>query len=354
MDNNLINKKQLSQKIKHWGSELGFQQVGISPIDLGETEKFLHQWLAKDYHGEMDFMQKHGLKRTRPALLESGTQSIISLRMDYYPPAFDSQQTLKNPQQAFISRYALGRDYHKLIRKKIQKLAQKITSEIGEFGYRAFTDSAPIMEKPIAQQAGLGWIGKHSNLINSSAGSYFFLGELYTNIDLIYDAPATNHCGSCQQCMIACPTDAIVEPYVVDARLCISYLTIELKGAIPIELRSKMGNHIYGCDDCQICCPWNRFTEITAEKDFYPRHELDQATLLKLFLWTEQEFLKNTEGSAIRRIGYQRWLRNIAVALGNSKADSETLKILNQTQENQSPLLQEHIEWAIQQLTKKI
>ncbi len=350
----MIEKQALTSKIKQWGQALGFQQVGITPTDLGHTEQYLQEWLAKNYHGEMDFMHKHGLKRTRPALLEPNTRSIISLRMDYYPPAFDSEKNLQNPQQAFISRYALGRDYHKLIRKRIQKLAQKITTEIGDFGYRAYTDSAPVMEKPIAQQAGLGWIGKHSNLINSKAGSWFFLGELYTDIDLNYDAPAENHCGSCQNCIDICPTKAIVEPYIVDARRCISYLTIELKGAIPIEFRSQMGNHIYGCDDCQICCPWNKFAQTTEEKDFYPRNKLDTATLIALFAWSEPEFLKKTEGSAIRRIGHQRWLRNISIALGNSISQLETIMILKQKYASQNPLIQEHIDWAIQQLQKRM
>ena len=344
----------LALQIKHWGKSLGFQQVGITHTDLKETEQRLNDWLAKGYHGKMDFMQKHGEKRTRAAQLVEGTISIISVRMDYYPPAKDIQLLMNDPASGFVSRYALGRDYHKLIRKKLQKLALKISQEYGEFGYRAFTDSAPVMEKPIAQQAGLGWIGKHSNLINQNAGSWFFLGELYTDLPLPEDKPAINHCGTCQQCIIACPTNAIVAPYVVDARRCISYLTIELDGEIPEHLRAKMGNHIYGCDDCQSCCPWNKFATITEQTDFYPRHDLDQSTLIELFQWTEEEFLNKTAGSAIRRIGYMRWLRNIAVALGNASTSNEIIKVLKEKYSIiEDKNVKKHIDWALKQQRNK-
>ncbi len=343
-------KFQLISDIKNWGQELGFQQIGIADIDLIQAESHLENWLKNGFHGELDYMHKHGKKRSRPDLLEINTKSIISVRMDYLPEhQTHIKNALENPISAYISRYALGRDYHKLMRQRLQKLANKIQSVIGELGYRVFVDSAPVLEKAIAEKAGLGWIGKHSNLINRKAGSWFFLGEIYINLDLPPDLPTTSHCGACVACLNICPTRAIVAPYQVDARRCVSYLTIELHGSIPVELRSLIGNRIYGCDDCQLICPWNRFANITNEHDFKPRHLLNNQQLTDVFLWSENEFLKNTEGSAIRRIGYERWLRNIAVALGNAPT-SEPIKIALQSRLNfLSDLVQEHVTWALNQ-----
>ncbi|MCQ8117386.1 tRNA epoxyqueuosine(34) reductase QueG [Methylomonas rosea] len=343
----------LVQRIRQWGEELGFQQIGISDTNLNDAERHLHHWLDQGFNGEMQYMAAHGLKRSRPALLQEGTRSIISARMDYLPelPAA-SQRLLDDPAAAFVSRYALGRDYHKLLRNRLQKLADKISAEIGPFGYRAFVDSAPVLEKAIAEKAGLGWIGKHSNLINRRAGSWFFLGEIYTDLALPSDQPANNHCGQCRACLDICPTQAIVGPYQVDARRCVSYLTIELHGSIPVEFRPLLGNRIYGCDDCQLVCPWNRFAKLSAESDFKPRHRLDQATLLELFNWTEAEFLQKTEGSAIRRIGHLRWLRNIAVALGNGQARPETISALADRSSHDSEMVREHIQWALQTLDR--
>ena len=340
----------LVEKIKQWGLELGFQQVGIADTQLNDAENHLHHWLDNGFHGELDYMAKHGLKRSRPALLHPNTQSIISVRMDYLPEHSTAMNTVLNsPTSAYISRYALGRDYHKLMRQRLQKLADKIQAEIGEFGYRAFADSAPVLEKAIAQKAGLGWIGKHSNLINRKAGSWFFLGEIYTDLALATDKPATAHCGECSACLTICPTQAIVAPYQVDARRCVSYLTIELHGAIPVELRPLIGNRIYGCDDCQLICPWNRFANLTKERDFHPRQRLNTQQLLDVFAWSESEFLTKTEGSAIRRIGYERWLRNSAVALGNAPKSMEILNALKERLTIDSDMVREHIQWAITQ-----
>ncbi|WP_347986202.1 tRNA epoxyqueuosine(34) reductase QueG [Methylomonas sp. AM2-LC] len=352
MQNHLIpNFIQLATQIKQWGLELGFQQVGISDIDLSIAEKQLHNWLAAGYHGEMDYMQAHGLKRSRPALLQADTCSIISVRMDYATELRSvSESILTDPAAAFVSRYALGRDYHKVLRKRLQTLADKITLATGPFGYRAFVDSAPVLEKAIAEKAGLGWIGKHSNLLNRQAGSWFFLGELYTNLPLPADQPVKNHCGQCSACIDICPTQAIVAPYQVDARRCISYLTIELQGSIPVEFRPLLGNRIYGCDDCQLICPWNRFAKLSVESDFKPRYQLDNSSLINLFSWSEAEFLKYTEGSAIRRIGHVRWLRNIAVALGNAQACQEIITALQAKQLHDSIIVREHVEWALQRL----
>ena len=353
----------LLQKIYGWSKELGFQQLGVSDIDLTEHDKHLNEWIAAGFHGEMDYMFKHGTKRSHPEELVDNTCRVISVRMDYMPPDCElSDAVLDNPEQGFISRYALGRDYHKVMRKRLQKLSDKIKAEIGDFGYRVFVDSAPVLEKALAEKSGLGWIGKHSNLINSKAGSWFFLGEIYTDIPLPVSKKSTsrsdisagdgeqeNHCGSCTACIDICPTKAIVAPYKVDARRCISYLTIELHGSIPVEFRVAMGNRIYGCDDCQLCCPWNRFSETTAEKDFHARHPLDAPDLVELFNWSEAEFLKQTEGSAIRRIGYQRWLRNIAIALGNAPVSvKSTAALASRRQEfNGNAMLVEHIDWAL-------
>lgn len=340
----------LKQKIKSWSQELGFQQLGVADTNLTQAEQFLNQWLKEGMHGEMGYMERHGVNRTRPHSLIPGTLRIISVRLDYYPPNSNPiANNLEDTASAFISRYATGRDYHKLIRKRLQKLANQIENEIGDFSYRAFADSAPVMEKPIAQKAGLGWIGKHSNLISRRAGSWFFLGELYTDLPLPVDAPESDHCGSCSSCIAACPTNAIVAPYIVDARKCISYLTIEHRGSIPIELRSLIGNRIFGCDDCQMVCPWNRFSAPTEEADFQVRNQLDSVHLCEVFSWTEEEFLERTKGSAIRRLGHELWLRNIAVALGNAPASPDVLQSLNSRRKHASPIVREHVEWALHQ-----
>lgn len=345
-----VNTSSLINEIKSWGLELGFQQVGISDTNLFQAEQHLNSWLKNDFHGELDYMHKHGLKRSRPTLLHPDTKSIISVRMDYLPESHSNlKNALTSPTAAYISRYALGRDYHKLMRQRLQKFVDKIQTEIGEFGYRAFVDSAPVLEKAIAEKAGLGWIGKHSNLINRKAGSWFFLGEIYTDLDLQPDQPVTSHCGACEACLKICPTQAIVAPYQVDARRCVSYLTIELYGAIPEEFRPLIGNRIYGCDDCQLICPWNRFANLTKEPDFHPRQRLNSAQLLEVFAWTETEFLLKTEGSAIRRIGYIRWLRNIAVALGNAPKNETILAALKARLTHESELVREHVAWAIKQ-----
>jgi epoxyqueuosine reductase len=342
------NMQKLALRIKQWGTELGFQQVGITDTDLHQAEQHLQTWLGQNFHGEMDYMQRHGVKRSRPAQLQPGTLRVISARMDYLSESSSAMdKTLADPAEAYISRYALGRDYHKLIRNRLQKLADKIQADIGPFGYRAFVDSAPVLEKALAEKAGLGWIGKHSNLINRKAGSWFFLGEIYTDLPLPVDQPATMHCGSCTACLNVCPTQAIVAPFQVDARRCVSYLTIELHGAIPEPLRPLIGNRIYGCDDCQLVCPWNRFAKLTGENDFKPRHRLNTRHLLDVFGWNEQTFLTRTEGSAIRRIGFERWLRNIAVALGNTRSSPEVIEALKTKLEYPSELVKEHVRWAL-------
>ena len=347
---NDIDLLALNKNIKTWGEELGFDYVGISDINLAEHERYLDKWLEMGMHGKMDYMHKHGSKRSHPEELVAGTQRVISVRLDYAPADIqDAEKILSKDSIGFISRYALGRDYHKVMRAKLKKLAKKIQGDIGEFNFRVFTDSAPVLEKALAEKAGAGWIGKHSNLIDSKTGSWFFIGELYIDLPLPTDQAATNHCGSCQRCIDLCPTGAIVAPYQVDARLCISYLTIELKDSIPIELRSQMGNRIYGCDDCQLVCPWNKFAQMSKEPDFTPREKLTDRQLVELFAWSEEEFLTNTEGTAIRRIGYQSWLRNIAVALGNAKTSADVIDALEKRQKNSSELVSEHIDWALQQ-----
>jgi len=338
----------LAQQIRQWGSELGFQQLGFSDIELADHEEHLNNWLSKGFHGDMHYMQRHGTRRSRPQELEPGTIRVISARMDYLPEtAQDIESLLKDSTKGIISRYALGRDYHKLMRKRLQKLAQKIEQHSGPFGYRVFVDSAPVLEKALAEKAGLGWIGKHSNLINQQAGSWFFLGEIYTDLPLPVDKPAAEHCGACTRCIDICPTRAIVAPYTVDARRCISYLTIELRSSIPEELRPLMGNRIYGCDDCQLVCPWNRFARPTRETDFEPRHGLDAAQLVSLFQWTEEQFLHRTEGSAIRRIGFECWLRNIAVALGNARSSDAVIGALQSRLKYANAMVREHVEWAL-------
>lgn len=345
---------ELALHIKQWGLELGFAQIGICDTDLSQAEQYLAHWLARNHHADMDYMHKHGLKRSRPALLHSGTLRIISARMNYLPePSSAMQDTLDDASAAYISRYALGRDYHKLMRQRLQKLIDKIHTTTNST-MRAFVDSAPVLEKAIAEKAGLGWIGKHSNLINRQDGSWFFLGEIYTDLALPVDTQTSAHCGSCTACLTVCPTQAIIAPYQVDARRCVSYLTIELHGAIPEQLRPLIGNRIYGCDDCQIICPWNRFANLTKEKDFNPRQQLNSQQLLAVFAWTEAEFFNKTEGSAIRRIGYQRWLRNIAVALGNAPASLAIRQALENKLPDVSDLVQEHILWAIARQRQKI
>jgi epoxyqueuosine reductase len=340
---------QLAGQIKTWAHELGFQQAGISNIDLSEHETHLLNWLGKGFHADMEYMQRHGTRRSRPQELVPGTIRVISVRMDYFPPAGEPpENVLDQDGLAYVSRYALGRDYHKIIRKRLQQLAGRIEQQVGEFGYRAFTDSAPVLEKALAEKAGLGWIGKHSNLLNSKAGSWFFLGELYTDLPLPEDEAASDHCGSCNRCIDACPTDAIVAPFQVDAGRCISYLTIENHGSIPEPLRAAMGNRIYGCDDCQIVCPWNKFSTPTPEADFLPRNQLDAPQLVDLFAWEEDEFLRRTEGSPIRRIGHQSWLRNIAVALGNAVTNASVIEALEKRRNHPSELVREHVIWALE------
>ncbi len=340
----------LANDIKRWSSDLGFQQTGITDTQLDEAEAHLMNWLKAGRHGEMAYMAAHGHKRSQPALLQPGTIRIISVRMDYLPPAAaDAAVVLNDAQLGYISRYALGRDYHKVLRKRLQKLAARITAAIGPFSYRAFSDSAPVLEKPLAQKAGLGWIGKHTNLLNQKAGSWFFLGELYTDLPLPVDGAAENHCGTCQACIDVCPTQAITGPYQLDARRCISYHTIELRGAIPLEFRRLIGNRVYGCDDCQLVCPWNRFARPSGEPDFMPRTGLDAPQLVELFAWSEAEFLRRTEGSAIRRIGYECWLRNVAVGLGNAPTSPQVIAALQVRLGHPSELVREHVLWAWEQ-----
>jgi len=337
----------LVDRIKTWGQELGFQRIGITDTELGEHEAHLLNWLAQGRHGEMRYMARHGVKRSRPNDLLPGTVRIISARMDYWPPdGADPEDVLGSSGRAYISRYALGRDYHKLLRKRLQRLAERIEAAIGPFGYRAFADSAPVLEKALAAKAGLGWIGKHTNLLSREAGSWFFLGELYTDLPLPMDREATPHCGSCRACIDVCPTGAIVAPYELDARRCISYLTIELRGSIPEHLRPLIGNRIYGCDDCQLVCPWNKFAH-SELADFAVRNGLDAPRLVDLFAWSEQDFLHRTEGSAIRRIGYACWLRNIAVALGNAPGSPEVIDALRDRTDEPNEMVREHVRWAL-------
>ncbi len=341
----------LAQQIKTWGHELGFQQIGITDTDLAEAEGRLDRWLQDEFQGEMGYMARHGHKRSRPAELVPGTLRVISVRLDFLAPGDHPMEVLDDPELGFVSRYALGRDYHKVLRNRLQRLAKWIETDFSPFGYRVFTDSAPVLEKPLAEKAGLGWLGKHSNLVNRQAGSWFFLGELYTDLPLPIDEPQKNHCGSCQKCLYDCPTQAIVQPYRVDARRCISYLTMELHGAIPEELRPLMGNRIYGCDDCLQACPWNRFALPSSETDFLPRNGLDAPRLVDLFSWTEAQFLTRLEGSPIRRIGHKRWLRNIAVALGNAPSSQELRTALEARRSDGSELVREHVVWALEQDT---
>ncbi|MAP26875.1 MULTISPECIES: tRNA epoxyqueuosine(34) reductase QueG [unclassified Methylophaga] len=350
-DSNTVQlSRTLLKDMQIWARSLGFQQLGVSDIDLSAAEDQLQQWLARGFHGEMEFMQRHGSLRTHPEELMPGTIRVITARMDYWPEtASDAWQVMGESELGFISRYALGRDYHKLIRKRLLRLSKRIEEAVGVMGYRVFTDSAPVMEKALAQKSGLGWIGKHTNVLNRQNGSYFFLGEIYTDLPLPLTEPVSDHCGSCTACIDICPTQAIVAPYELDARRCISYLTIELRGSIPVEFRPMMGNRIYGCDDCQLVCPWNKFAQMTTESAYLPREGLDAPQLVDLFAWTESEFLQRLEGSPIRRIGYECWLRNIAIALGNAKTSQTVLAALKDRIEYPSELVREHVQWALEQ-----
>lgn len=345
---------QLTAKIKQWGLELGFQQVGISGVDLGEHPQNLQNWLDKGFHGDLGYMAAHGAKRGKPDLLEAYAQRVISVRMDYLVEKPKPRSIPDHPQQGIIARYALGRDYHKTLRKRLQKFGEKIISEVGDMNYRPFVDSAPILERAVAEQAGLGWIGKNTMLMNRQAGSFFFLGELLTDLPLIIDTPISAHCGSCQACIDICPTQAIVAPYQLDARLCIAYLTIEYTGSIPEHLRAKIGNRIFGCDDCQLICPWNRYAQLSHEDDFKARHGLDNASLLDLFSWTEKTYLAKTEGSPIRRIGYEGFLRNVAIGLGNAPYSPIVVHALQTKLNDVTILVQEHILWALKQQEKRV
>lgn len=341
----------LAIQIKDWAKELGFSACGITDTDLQAEEARLQQWLDAGLHGSMDYMASHGMLRARPAELLPGTLRVISVRMDYLPAAAGFATNLADPTQAYISRYALGRDYHKVLRQRLKQLGERISSQVAELGFRPFVDSAPVLERPLAAKAGLGWIGKHSLLLSADAGSWFFLGELLVNIPLPTDQPVTQDCGNCVACITSCPTGAIVAPYVVDARRCISYLTIELKDDIPEDLRPLLGNRIYGCDDCQLVCPVNRNAPLTQEADFARRPQWRNQSLVDLFRWSEAEFLHFTEGSAIRRIGYQRWQRNIAVALGNAPYSEAVVSCL--TDFLGDMMVQRHVDWALAQQRQK-
>ncbi|MBD3641839.1 MAG: tRNA epoxyqueuosine(34) reductase QueG [Marinobacter sp.] len=338
----------LPEKIREWARQLGFADAGITSPDTGPHGERLKAWLAEGYQGEMEYMGHHGDKRYTPTSLVPGTARIISVRMDYLPAPDNPKQALTDRETAYVTRYAVGRDYHKLMRKRLATLANWIDEAVSGFEYRAFVDSAPVLERALAQRAGLGWIGKNNMLIHPKAGSFFFLGEIFTSAPLpVDDTFETEHCGSCSACLEVCPTDAFVGPHLLDARRCISYLTIELKGSIPEELRPKMGNRVFGCDDCQLVCPWNKFSKPTAEQDFQPRHGLDNSSLAELFLWTEEQFLKRTEGSAIRRTGYEGWLRNLAVGLGNAPTTIPVVEALKQRADHPSEMVREHVHWAL-------
>jgi epoxyqueuosine reductase len=344
----------LARDIRAWGHELGFSAIGITDTELAEEETRLLAWLAAGRHGEMDYMARHGARRARPAELIPGTIRIIAARLDYLPPGTrDAIAILGDSSKAYVSRYALGRDYHRVVRSKLQRLAERISEAVGEFRHRVFTDSAPVLEVALAAKSGIGWRGKHTLLLTREAGSFFFLGEIYTDLPLPVDAPASEHCGTCHACIDACPTGAILAPYELDARRCISYLTIELKGSIPESLRPLIGNRVYGCDDCQLACPWNKFAQASNEDDFAVRHGLDDADLVSLFSWTADEFDSRMQGSTIRRIGYERWLRNIAVGLGNAPASEQVIAALERRADDPSPLVREHVAWALFEQERK-
>ena len=343
----------LAHQIKQWAKDFGFNSVGITDIDLSDDQRYLDRWLENGYQGEMNYLKRNNSKREFPDQLVEGTKRIISVTMNYLPEDYNGKELLENTDKAFISGYARGRDYHKLMRSRLKKLAKKI-QEHSPNSNRVFVDSAPVLEKAIAQKAGLGWIGKNTLLLNKTSGSYFFLGEIYTDLELPIDNPnLKSHCGTCTSCMDVCPTKAFVGPNELDAKKCISYLTIEYKGVIPNELRKKMGNRIFGCDDCQIFCPWNKFTHYTDEKDFLPRHKLDDIDLCELFQWTEEDFLNKTEGSPIRRAGYESWLRNIAIALGNASFSKKIIEVLSIRKDFPSVIVREHVNWAIDEQERK-
>lgn len=340
----------LSRAVHRWGRELGFDQVGIADLDLEEHEAHLLNWLKQGRHGEMGYMQRHGVRRSRPWELVPGTQRVISVRLNYLPHGLDyAEQALEDSTQGYVSRYALGRDYHKVLRGRLRRLVRRIEGVAGPFGYRVFTDSAPVLEKALAERAGLGWIGKHTNLLAKDAGSWFFLGEIYTDLPLTPDSPTREeHCGDCRACIDVCPTQAIVAPYQLDARRCISYLTIELKGSIPLPLRPLIGNRVYGCDDCQLVCPWNRYARLASVEDFQPRAALEKSSLVEMMAWEETDYLRHTEGTAMRRIGHVQWLRNVAVALGNAPHDEAAATVLRARSRHPSELVREHVAWALE------
>jgi epoxyqueuosine reductase len=343
-----VQEASVEERVKRWGRELGFDAIAIAGTELAEEEARLIEWLGRGWHGEMDYMARHGARRARPAELVPGTVSVITARLNYTPAAArDSWNVIEDASSAFVSRYALGRDYHKVLRARLQALADRMTDELGPFHYRVFTDSAPVMEVSLAARSGLGWRGKHTLLLSRDAGSLFFLGELFVSLDLAKDARVTEHCGTCERCIAICPTRAIVAPYQLDARRCISYLTIEHRGAIPEDLRPLMGNRIYGCDDCQLACPWNKYAKAASDPDFAVRNGLDSAQLVDLFAWTGEEFDKRFEGSAIRRIGHEKWLRNIAVALGNAPTSPAVVTALQARLDHPSALVREHVSWAL-------
>jgi epoxyqueuosine reductase len=342
-----IDLTSLATAIKFWGRELGFSAVGITDTDLTQAKRRLDQWLANGWHGEMDYMERHAALRGAPSALHAGTLRVISARMDYWPECWDADSILSDGSKAYVSRYALGRDYHRVLRRRLQQLAQRIEREVGPHGYRVFADSAPVMEVELARKAGLGWRGKHTLMLSREGGSLFFLGEIFTDLPLPVDIPVSDHCGSCRKCLEICPTQAFVGPYQLDARRCISYLTIELKGSIPIELRPLIGNRVYGCDDCQLVCPWNKFAKTGSEPDFFVRNGLDDVMLVDLFSWDEGRFKRELTGSPISRIGYERWLRNIAVGLGNAPGQAIVMNALRARADHPSALVREHVQWAI-------
>lgn len=344
---------EIAQHIKMLGYALGFQEVSICLPSLSSYYPKFKSLINRDYHAGMAYLDNHHDLRENPDKLVESVRSIIAVRMDYLPPNADIIETLRDKHKAYIARYALGKDYHRLIRRRLKQLAQQIEAHYGPFVWRPFADSAPILEKPLAEKAGIGWQGKNTLIINKKAGSYFFLGELFTSLDLPVDAPATNHCGQCSACIAICPTDAIRAPYQLDSRRCISYWTIEHRGSIPIEIREKMGNRVFGCDDCQLICPWNKFAKAASESAFYPRHQLNTAMLAELFLWDEKTYLEKTEGSAIRRTGYQGWLRNIAIGLGNAPYSTTNLKALLTRLEDKDDIVREHSQWAYDRLLDK-
>ncbi len=339
----------LRARLEELAAELGFDAVGVADLRLEADAAKLERWLGAGYHGEMQYMQRHGTRRSRPAELVPGTLRVISVRMNCWPPgAAPPAELLADRNRAYIARYALGRDYHRILRSRLQALATRLAEDFGPFGYRAFVDSAPVLEKPLARNAGLGWIGRHTNLVSTTAGSLFVLGELFTDLPLAPDAPGTDHCGSCHACIAACPTRAIVAPYQLNARRCISYLTIEYHGSIPESLRPAIGNRIFGCDDCLLACPWNKFAGQAADPGFRARHGLDAPDLIDLFHWSEAEYLARTEGSALRRLGYWRWRRNLAIALGNALPSPAIRAALTAAGDDPHPIVREHVAWALQ------